>query len=103
MAWLVLHVLYVLLGTWLTHRRLLKGVGARWLLQDVGIPLLLSIFVGLIGRHYVVQSEEYSVFVKLIGGGGLVLMASAFSVLVSRQLRTAIQSSFRWKNKITAA
>ncbi len=98
MAWLVLHVLYVLLGTWLTHRRLLKGVGARWMLQDVGIPLMLSIFVGLIGRNYVAQSEEYSVFVKLIGGGGLVLVASALSILVSHQLRTVVLSSLGWKN-----
>lgn len=103
MAWLALHVLYVLLGTWLTHRRLLKGVGAKWLLQDVGMPLILSIIVGLIGRHYVAQSEEYSVFMKLIGGGTLALVASALSIAVSHQLRTAIQSSLKWKKKTAAA
>lgn len=102
MAWLALHVLYVLLGTWLTHRRLLKGLGAKWLLQDVGIPLMLSILVGLVG-HYVAQSEEYSVFMKLISGGTLALVASALSILASPQLRTAMLSSMRLKKKIAAA
>lgn len=102
MAWLVLHVLYVLLGTWLTHRHLLKGVGARWLLQDVGIPLMLSLLVGLIG-HYVAQSEGYSVLVKLIGGGALALVATALSITASPKMRTVIQSSLRWKKKIAAA
>lgn len=90
MAWLVLHVLYILLGTWLTHRSLLKGVGTMWLIQDVGMPLMLSIFVGLMGRHYVAQSNEYSVFVKLICGGGLLVVACAISILVSRQLRSIV-------------
>lgn len=102
MAWLVLHVLYVLIGTWITHRRMLIGVGARWLLQDVGVPLMLSIMVGLIGR-YIAQNEGYSVVLKLISGGTLALIASAFSIAVSQQLRTAVLSSFRWKKKIVAA
>lgn len=31
-----------MLGTWLTHRYLLKNIGSRWLLLDVGIPLVLT-------------------------------------------------------------
>jgi len=94
MAWLVLHLFYVLLGSWLTHRSLLKGVGARWLLQDVGIPLALSFGGGLIGHHYVAGNEDFSIVVKLLGGGGLVLAASTFSILVSHQLRTVILRIF---------
>lgn len=97
MAWLTLHVFYVLLGTWLTHRSLLKGIGVVWLIQDVGIPFMLSIIVGLMGKRYVAQSEEYSVYVKLISGGGLVLIACALSILVSRQLRSIVLSGFGWK------
>lgn len=99
-AWLTLHVLYVLLGTWLTHRSLLKGVGARWLVQDVGIPLALSFGVGLIGHRYVAENEGYSIFVKLLGGGGLVLTASALSILVSHQLRAVVLSSLGWKTRV---
>lgn len=50
MAWLILHILYVLLGTWLTHRNLLKGVGTSWLFRDVGIPLMVSILLGSWGE-----------------------------------------------------
>jgi len=101
-AWLVLHVLYVMLGTWMTHRHLLKGVGAKWLLQDVGIPLLLSIMVGLIGR-YVVQHQENTAFVNLICGGTSALLASALSILVSPQLRTIILNSLGWIKNIATA
>lgn len=34
-AWALTNVLYVLLGAWLTHRVLLKGIGAKWLFGDV--------------------------------------------------------------------
>lgn len=40
-AWLVLNIVYVAGGAWLTHRRLLRGEGARWILQGVGVPLVL--------------------------------------------------------------
>lgn len=46
-AWALLNFLYVLLGTWLTHRALLSGVGLRWLVCDVGVPLATTlVFVG---------------------------------------------------------
>lgn len=48
LAWLLLHSLYVLLGTWLTHRRFLVGYGAKWLFSDVGVPLALSVAMGLL-------------------------------------------------------
>ena len=34
-AWAILNCLYLFIGTWLTHRSLLKGIGARWLVYDV--------------------------------------------------------------------
>ena len=103
MAWLTLHVLYVLFGTWLTHRRLLKSVGAIWLIQDVGSPLVLCILVGQLGRYYLVQNEEYSSFVKLMGGVGLTLIASVLSILASKKLRTIILNSLGRKNNMTPA
>jgi O-antigen/teichoic acid export membrane protein len=96
MAWVVLHVLYVMLGTWLTHRRLLKGVGKVWLFQDVGIPLTLSVLVGLSG-HYAIQGTGYSVYVKLVCAIGLALVASLLSLSVSPQLRTVVMNSYGWQ------
>lgn len=47
-AWLSLHVFYLLFGTWMTHRHLLRGYGRRWLFRDVGIPLAASLAVAAI-------------------------------------------------------
>ena len=79
MAWLVLHVLYVLLGTWLTHRQLLKGIGMTWLLHDVAIPLCLSMIVGFIG-YYFIQDTDYSSGMKLMYGAFLALTAALLSL-----------------------
>jgi hypothetical protein len=97
MAWLVLHLLYLLLGTWLTHRTLLKGLGAGWLLQDVGIPLILSILLGLMAYYYILQNAEYSILLKLIIGGTLALLSFVLSISSSSQLRTVMLDSLRDK------
>lgn len=49
LSWLTLHILYLLFGSWLTHRRLMPGIGARWLLRDVGIPMLVTGAIGAAG------------------------------------------------------
>jgi O-antigen/teichoic acid export membrane protein len=100
LAWLVLHAMYMLLGTWLTHRRLLKSVGAGWLLQDIGIPLMLTLLIGVLG-HFTVHSNEYPTFVKLMCGSLLALVAMVLSVTTSQCLRAAIQANLKWK-KIVA-
>lgn len=102
MAWLVLHVLYVIFGTWLTHRRLLKGVGERWLFQDVGIPLALSLLAGLVG-YYMIRDAGYSACVKSMLGCLLALVAALLSLSVSSRLRTVVFNSLGWKKNIAAA
>ena len=99
MAWLSFHVLYVLLGTWLTHRHLLKGVGRIWLMQDVGIPLVLSFLTGLVG-HYLIHNYEYSAFTKLMLGSGLSLIAVFVSIaLLPTHMRVIIlQTIWRQNN-----
>jgi O-antigen/teichoic acid export membrane protein len=81
MAWLILHVLYILLGTWITHRQLLKGVGMKWLFQDVLMPLGLSIIVGLIGI-FSIHDSGLSPKIKLIYAAVLALVASTLSFAV---------------------
>ena len=49
-AGLLLFTTYLLLGTWMTHRVMLVGVGAKWLLVDVGRPLAVALCAGLVGR-----------------------------------------------------
>jgi O-antigen/teichoic acid export membrane protein len=99
MAWLVLHVLYILLGTWLTHRQLLKNLGMIWLLQDVVIPLGLSIMVGLIGL-YVIHDSGYSSNMKLIYAGMLALAAATLSFAVMpKALQVALLYKISWKKE----
>ena len=95
-AWLLFHALYMLLGTWLTHRHLLKGLGMIWLTQDVGIPFVLSFLAGFTG-HYVIQNSEYSSYIKLMFGGGLALTAVLFSIaMLPTYMRTILLKSIRY-------
>ena len=89
MAWLVLHMLYLLLGTWMTHRRLLKGIGFSWLLQDVGLPLLVAAVAGLFAR-YAIQGAEYPIYIKLLAAGGWAALTSIICVALSPSLRTTV-------------
>jgi O-antigen/teichoic acid export membrane protein len=44
-SWALTNAIYLFIGTWLTHRRLLQGIAWTWLASDVGIPLLLSVLI----------------------------------------------------------
>jgi hypothetical protein len=44
-SWLIMNGIDLLLGTWLTHRLLLRGIGARWLGRSVLMPLSLTLLV----------------------------------------------------------
>lgn len=93
MAWLTLHVLYLLLGTLLTHRLLLKGLGRKWLLQDVGTPLAMSALVGGFA-FFAVRSAEGSIVLRLLGGVALSALAALLSLAASPQLRSAAMKIF---------
>lgn len=99
MAWLISEIVYVILGPWLTHRYLLKGLASKWVFQDIGIPLAVSIFVGLFGR-YTIYESEYPAYFKLFFGGGLAIFTSALLLLISRQLRIVIWDYVRWKKYV---
>lgn len=100
LAWLTLHVMYMLLGTWLTHRRLLRGNGLGWLLKDVGIPLMLAVLIGAFASYFVLN-DEYTALMKLVFGSLLALVLMAVSVATSKQLRVAIPLNLKLK-KISA-
>lgn len=54
LAWLILHVLYVLIATTLTHRYVVpQWSGMSWLLREIGIPLAISMAVGVVGYEIV--------------------------------------------------
>jgi O-antigen/teichoic acid export membrane protein len=68
-AWAVLNALYVFIGTWLTHRSILVGLGTKWAIKDAGIPLILSIIILIIGSQlifYANVSDGLSLFFGII-------------------------------------
>jgi len=89
LAWLVSQVVYIILGPWLTHHYVLKGLGSKWLFQEVGIPLAVTVVFGLVG-YYGIQDSIYLLYEKLIWAFGLLTISSISILLLSRQLRNAI-------------
>lgn len=97
MAWLALHMVYLIIGTWLTHRHLLKGLGLTWILRDVGIPFLMTAVVGLAGSVYI-QAMGHSVYGRLVFGVLLALTATILSTAFSSKIRTIVLNRLGWTN-----
>jgi len=87
-AWLALHVLATLLGSWLTHRHLLKGLWAGWIVVDVGVPLAVALITGLIAWRVVPQAAAAPW--RLAAGLGWALAACALSIALSPALRASL-------------
>jgi len=94
LAWLWLHSLYMVLGAWMTHRHLLKGLGAKWIAFDVGVPFAVSALVGVLA-HTLSAGTGFSVSVRLACGAAGALVASALAIAASPALRTAALQRFR--------
>jgi O-antigen/teichoic acid export membrane protein len=91
MAWLILHILYILLGPWLTHRSVLKGIGAIWLFRDVGVPLLITILISSLG-YFLTKWIESPSYIKLLVGFLSATLAFIVSVSITPQLRSIVRN-----------
>ncbi|HET7766011.1 MAG TPA: oligosaccharide flippase family protein [Burkholderiales bacterium] len=94
LAWLGLHSLYLALGVWLTHRRILKGLGLKWLTLDVGIPFAISALVGFVARA-LTATGDLSMYARLACGVGWAATAFALAFATSPGLRVAALQTFR--------
>lgn len=94
LAWLALHLLYLGLGTWLTHRRLLPGLAARWLALEVGLPLVASLLAGLGGRA-LASALGWSGWPALAPAAATALAAGALGLAASPELRDALRTEWR--------
>jgi O-antigen/teichoic acid export membrane protein len=81
-AVLLLHVFYLFIGTWLTHRRLLQSIGRVWLCRDVGVPLLVSLGVGASGR-FLLENAAYTYLQKAALAIAMLLVAWGISLTVA--------------------
>lgn len=81
-AWALLNFFYLIVGTYLTHRVIFRGIAVGWLAGDVGIPFLTSLLFVAIGGT-LVQATEWGGFARLAAGAGLAGLAVLATVLVS--------------------
>ena len=88
-AQLLLFMLYFFVGIWVTHRRCFKGHAGVWLTKDVGVPLGISVLVGVIG-YAVMPMLRGSIFGAMLVGMLLWLAGTLFSVCASRSSRSII-------------
>jgi O-antigen/teichoic acid export membrane protein len=97
-AWLVLHSLYFVLGTWITHRHLLKGIGLAWITREVGIPAGISVLVGLFAK-WLPWGNDLSAYLRLGCGTALALFTVVLIFAVSPRLRIAAVLRIRaWRD-----
>ena len=98
-AWAVLNAIYLLVGTILTHRYLLKGIGIKWLLQDVGMPLGVTLLV-IGGLGHKLCKLGFSYPVEIFIGSGLTLLTFLIIVALTPSLRISAQgylNAYRFK------
>jgi O-antigen/teichoic acid export membrane protein len=78
-AWLALHILYILLGTLLTHRHLLRELRWTWIVRDVIVPAILSLTVLAIARG-ITDTENIGLPWSLCVGAVAIVLATAACV-----------------------
>lgn len=83
--WTLLNVAYVMVAVPLTHGRLLVGDARRWLLADIGLPMLGALSVALVGR--LLAPEPASSAEALVSVGAITVVAFAASLALAPRLR----------------
>ena len=92
-AWAILNGCYMIIGTILTHRYLLKGKGVKWILQDVGMPFGLTLLVvGGLGSK--LRSLNFTNIVEVAIGVGLAVCSFILIILISPKLRIIAKMYF---------
>ena len=103
-AWAVLNSAYVLIGTWLTHRHILPGLASRWLVQDVGLPFLVSLITMATGA-FIAHQVTHQLVLKLLIGGTFTLSSTILCALLCPPAliyaRGLIGGLFRYPNPST--
>ncbi len=91
-VWVALNGLYILIGAPLTHRRLLKGEGWRWFVEDVSLPAIGAVLAAWIGR--VVMINPMPGLPTIIGLSAVSLGALMAAILAAHQIRSWAWSQF---------
>ncbi len=89
-SWALLNLIYLFVGTWLTHRTLLKGIGVQWLLGDVMLPLFIAVVAGGLGA--LIHIYKFALYVDLLIGTSLACISFILTVLISPKLREIMRA-----------
>lgn len=94
MAWMIAEVVYLLLGPWLTHRYILKGLAPKWLLQDVCLPLVSTVLIWVVG-YRAIMAGSFSHYERVMWACGFAIFTATLILLMSAQLRSVVWSYAR--------
>lgn len=92
-AWAVLNIAYVLLGTWLTHRKMLTGIGLRWLCRDVAMPFAVAVAVTGLGA-VIAYAITQQIILRLAIGGVFAAIATILCALSCPPALTYLRNIF---------
>lgn len=93
LIWVILNSGRVLVGIQLMHRRLLRGEQWKWYLEDVGLPLAVSLAAGLLCLLFV--PLEGPRFQRVVVLTGITAFVTGSTVLVTPVTRLAAIEYFR--------
>lgn len=85
-AWAILHSTYLLLGTWMTHRHLLRGIALRWLFFDVGTPMMISAAIAVTADQILKTVHTTGIW-RLVACVVVLVLSVLVSLATSRQFR----------------
>ncbi|MBX9675351.1 MAG: oligosaccharide flippase family protein [Methylotenera sp.] len=96
-AWLIVQIIYLFLGAWLTHKYLLKNLNAVWLIQDVLVPFIISLIIGFT-TYYCLQISSYNLREQILLAMCALVISFSLSLMTStihRQYLTKAFSHFK--------
>ncbi len=85
-VWLILNAVYVLVGIYLMHRRLIPDEKWRWYVQDLSLPLFAVLLVAVTGRLMIVETmSPMSMFFSILVVLLLSFIAAALASPLARE------------------
>lgn len=92
--WIAVNAGYVLIGVQIMHTRLLRGEKRRWYLGDVGLPLVGTLSVALLGRWLL--PADPAALATIVGLGCIFVLTLAASCLLTPFTRSWLRSTLPW-------
>ncbi len=95
LAWFFSQVIYMLLGTWMTHRIMLPGEGISWIIKDVLLPLMLTgvlVYVSSV----IILSNTNNIYTQIIFAVSTIGIVPIFLIGVIPSLRNSAKMIQIW-------